>query len=91
MAIPRIPALNVLVSAGVNASRIVFLPYALSPGAPPTPTMMLIFSGAPEGCGGETVGLRLMVNNIARIAGPALFGAIGALSTWPWCSGSMRS
>lgn len=55
--------------------------FGLSLGATQTLTMMLIFSGAPEGRGGETVGLRLMVNNVARIAGPALFGAIGALTT----------
>ena len=55
--------------------------FGLSLGATQTLTMMLIFSGAPEGRGGQTVGLRLMVNNVARIAGPAVFGAIGALTT----------
>ncbi|HXC38297.1 MAG TPA: MFS transporter [Burkholderiales bacterium] len=40
--------------------------------------MMLIFSNAEEGRAGEATGLRMAVNNIVRIFGPALFGAVGA-------------
>ena len=54
--------------------------FGLSLGSTQTLTLMLMFSSAEEGRAGETVGLRLMVNNIARIAGPAVFGAIGALA-----------
>ena len=54
--------------------------FGLSLGSTQTLTLMLMFSSAEEGRAGETVGLRLMVNNIARIAGPAVFGAIGVLA-----------
>lgn len=54
--------------------------FGLSLGSTQTLTLMLMFSSAEEGRAGETVGLRLMVNNIARIAGPAVFGALGALA-----------
>ena len=54
--------------------------FGMSLGATQTLTLMLMFSGAQEGSAGATVGLRSTVNNIARIAGPAVFGAIGALA-----------
>ncbi len=54
--------------------------FGISLGATQTLTLMLMFSGAQEGSAGATVGLRSTVNNIARIAGPALFGAIGAVA-----------
>src|SRR5262249_39322973 len=40
--------------------------------------MRVMFDQAEEGRGGEAIGLRLTVNNLMRIVGPALFGAIGA-------------
>lgn len=54
--------------------------FGISLGATQTLTLILMFSGTPEGQAGATVGLRSTVNNIARIAGPALFGAIGAVA-----------
>lgn len=51
--------------------------FGISLGASQTLTMMLVYSGAPPGRAGETVGLRLMINNLARILGPAVFGAVG--------------
>ena len=41
---------------------------------------MLMFSSAEAGRSGATVGLRLTVNNIARLLGPAVFGAMGAVA-----------
>lgn len=52
--------------------------FGMSLGGTQTLTLMLMFSGAQPGRAGETVGLRLTVNNIARILGPAIFGAVGA-------------
>ena len=54
------------------------LVFGMSLGCTQTLTLMLMFSGAAPGRAGETVGLRLTVNNIARILGPAIFGAVGA-------------
>jgi predicted MFS family arabinose efflux permease len=41
-------------------------------------TVMLMFSHSAEGRSGQTLGLRLTVNNFVRSAGPVLFGAIGS-------------
>jgi predicted MFS family arabinose efflux permease len=54
--------------------------FGLSLGCTQTLTLMLMFSSAETGRSGATVGLRLTVNNIARLLGPALFGAVGALA-----------
>lgn len=54
--------------------------FGLSLGCTQTLTLMLMFSSAPEGRSGATVGLRLTVNNIARLLGPAIFGAVGAVA-----------
>jgi hypothetical protein len=43
-------------------------------------TTMLMFAKCAEGRTGETLGLRLTVNNVMRVAGPALFGAIAAMT-----------
>lgn len=56
------------------------LVFGMSLGATQTLTLMLMFSGAQAGHAGATVGLRSTANNIARIAGPALFGVIGAFA-----------
>lgn len=42
-------------------------------------TMMLMFNSAEEGRAGEAIGLRMTVNNVARIVGPALFGGVASL------------
>lgn len=54
--------------------------FGLSLGCTQTLTLMLMFSSAEEGRSGATVGLRLTVNNVARLLGPAVFGAVGALA-----------
>jgi predicted MFS family arabinose efflux permease len=41
-------------------------------------TLMLMFSRSPEGRSGETLGLRLTVNNIMRVIGPTFFGILGS-------------
>lgn len=43
-------------------------------------TTMLMFARCAEGRTGETLGLRLTVNNTMRVAGPALFGMIATLT-----------
>ena len=41
-------------------------------------TLMLMFSHSPQGRTGETLGLRLTVNNLMRVLGPAFFGSVGS-------------
>jgi len=41
-------------------------------------TLMLMFSHSPQGRTGETLGLRLTVNNLMRVLGPAVFGSVGS-------------
>ena len=43
-------------------------------------TAMLMVAKCAEGRTGEALGLRLTVNNVMRVAGPALFGAIAAMT-----------
>ena len=47
-------------------------------------TMMMTFSGSAAGKSGETLGLRLTINQITRLVGPALFGWLGAMIGLPW-------
>lgn len=54
--------------------------FGLSLGCTQTLTLMLMFSSAEAGRSGATVGLRLTVNNVARLLGPAVFGAMGAVA-----------
>jgi predicted MFS family arabinose efflux permease len=46
-------------------------------------TMMLMFAKCAEGRTGETLGLRLTVNNVMRVAGPAVFGVIATVTGLP--------
>jgi MFS family permease len=41
-------------------------------------TLMLMFSHSPQGRTGETLGLRLTVNNLLRVLGPVVFGSVGS-------------
>lgn len=54
--------------------------FGLCLGCTQTLMLLMMYSSAEPGRAGETVGLRLTVNNIARIFGPALFGVIGTLA-----------
>jgi predicted MFS family arabinose efflux permease len=40
-------------------------------------TVILMYANSPEGRSGQTLGLRLTGNNLVRVAGPAIFGAVG--------------
>ncbi len=42
-------------------------------------TVILMYANSPEGRSGQTLGLRLTVNNAVRMSGPMAFGTIGAL------------
>jgi MFS family permease len=41
-------------------------------------TLMLMFSHSPQGRTGETLGVRLTVNNLLRVLGPVVFGSVGS-------------
>jgi MFS family permease len=41
-------------------------------------TLMLMFSRSPPGRSGETLGLRLTVNNLMRVLGPVVLGSVGS-------------
>jgi MFS family permease len=43
-------------------------------------TVILMYANSAEGRSGQTLGLRLTVNNAVRMSGPMAFGAIGALA-----------
>ena len=43
-------------------------------------TTMLMFARCAEGRTGETLGLRLTVNNVMRVAGPAVFGVVASIT-----------
>ncbi len=43
-------------------------------------TVMLMFSSSTEGRSGQTLGLRLTVNNLVRVLGPLVFGGISGLT-----------
>ena len=60
-------------------SGVAFL-FGLGMGCGQPLTTMLMFSKCAEGRTGETLGLRLTVNNVMRVAGPAVFGAIAAMT-----------
>ena len=54
--------------------------FGLCLGCTQTLMLLMMFSSAEAGRAGETVGLRLTVNNISRIFGPALFGVIATFA-----------
>lgn len=41
-------------------------------------TVILMFANSPEGRSGQTLGIRLTANNLVRVAGPTVFGAVGS-------------
>jgi len=43
-------------------------------------TMMMLFSRAPDGRSGETIGLRQAVNNFVRVITPPIFGVIASVA-----------
>jgi MFS family permease len=61
----------------VALGAVAFL-FGLAIGCSAPLTMMLMLSHSPEGRAGESMGLRLTVNNVVRVVGPTLFGSIGS-------------
>jgi MFS family permease len=41
-------------------------------------TVILMFANSAQGRSGQTLGIRLTANNLVRVAGPVLFGAVGS-------------
>ena len=41
-------------------------------------TVILMYASSAEGRSGQTLGLRLTANNLVRMGGPMVFGAIGS-------------
>ena len=41
-------------------------------------TVILMFANSAEGRSGQTLGIRLTANNLVRVAGPVVFGAVGS-------------
>ena len=70
-----IPASNSV----VLLSLVAFL-FGLGMGCGQPLTTMLMFAKCAEGRTGETLGLRLTVNNVMRVAGPACFGVIASFT-----------
>ena len=57
-------------------------------------TVMLMFSRSAEGRSGQTLGLRLTVNNFVRVTGPIVFGAVGTAFGLPpvfWINAAMMA
>jgi MFS family permease len=65
---------------GVVLLSVVAFIFGLGMGCGQPLTTMLMFARCAEGRTGETLGLRLTVNNTMRVAGPALFGVIASMT-----------
>ena len=72
--------LLVPVFQGATMLAVVAFLFGLGMGCGQPLTTMLMFARCAEGRTGETMGLRLTVNNIMRVAGPAVFGAIASVT-----------
>ena len=56
------------------------LVFGMSAGCSQPLSMLQVFNQSAAGRAGETVGLRLTINNLGRIIAPALFGALGTVA-----------
>jgi predicted MFS family arabinose efflux permease len=72
--------LLVPLSQGPTMLAVVAFIFGLGMGCAQPLTTMLMFARCAEGRTGETLGLRLTVNNTMRVAGPALFGVIASMT-----------
>ncbi len=70
-------ALVPLVTGALPLAILAFV-FGLCQGCTQPLTMILMFNSAEEGRAGEAIGLRMTVNNVARMAGPAVFGGLAA-------------
>ena len=65
------------VSEGFVLAAIAFF-FGLGMGIGIPLTVILMFSRTVEGRSGQTLGLRLTANNLVRVSGPIVFGAVGS-------------
>lgn len=56
------------------------LVFGMAAGCTQPLSMLLVFGQSSAGRSGETVGLRLTINNLVRLVAPALFGAVGSVA-----------
>lgn len=56
------------------------LVFGMAAGCSQPLSMLMVFNQSAAGRAGETVGLRLTINNLGRIVAPALFGALGTVA-----------
>jgi MFS family permease len=76
----------------VIALGVISFVFGLGMGCGQPITTMLIFSRSAEGRSGETLGLRQAVNNLLRVLGPSVFGAVASvlgLAAVFWISAAM--
>jgi predicted MFS family arabinose efflux permease len=55
-------------------------------------TVILMYERTVQGRAGQTLGLRLSANNLVRVVGPVVFGAVGSAFGMPpvfWLNGAM--
>ena len=71
-------ALLPLAESGPALAIIAFL-FGLGMGIGIPLTVILMYSASAEGRSGQTLGLRLTANNLVRMSGPMVFGAISAV------------
>jgi predicted MFS family arabinose efflux permease len=71
-------ALLPLAESGPTLAIIAFL-FGLGMGIGIPLTVILMYSASAEGRSGQTLGLRLTANNLVRMSGPMVFGAISAV------------
>ncbi len=66
-----------LVSHALALAAIAFV-FGLGMGIGTPISVMLMFSRSPEGRSGQALGLRLTTNNLVRVSGPVVFGALAS-------------
>lgn len=75
-------ALLPLAESAIALALLAFL-FGLGMGIGIPLTVILMYSASAEGRSGQTLGLRLTANNLVRMSGPMVFGAISAVAGLP--------